>query len=105
DQFLALAFGQLTNLRSLRGIVLCLNAHSDLLYHLGFKSNKFTLTTLILLVAIMKKKLIIKRNLYEILQILSVSQFEKTPVNIMLSETELQNFNEHPLKQPSLFNF
>lgn len=58
-----------------------------------------------LLVAIMKKKLIIKRNLYKILQILSVSQFEKTPVNIMLSETELQNFNEHPLKQPSLFNF
>jgi len=32
-----------------------------------------------LLVAIMKKKLGIKRNLYEILQILSVSQFEKPP--------------------------
>lgn len=46
DQFLALAFGQLTNLRSLRGIVLCLNAHSNLLYHLGFKSSAFTLTTL-----------------------------------------------------------
>jgi len=46
DQFLALAFGQLTNLRSLRGIVLCLNAHSPLLYHLGFKSNNFTLSTL-----------------------------------------------------------
>ena len=41
DQFLALAFGQLTNLHSLRGIVLCLNAHSNLLYHLGFKINKF----------------------------------------------------------------
>ncbi|MFH0854782.1 MAG: IS4 family transposase [bacterium] len=58
-----------------------------------------------LLVAIMKKKMDIKRNLYEILQILLVSQFEKTPVNIMLSEIELQNFNEHPLKQPSLFTF
>ena len=46
DQFLALAFGQLTNLRSLRGLVLCLNAHSDLLYHLGFKSESFTLSTL-----------------------------------------------------------
>ena len=46
DQFLALAFGQLTNLRSLRGIVLCLNAHVDLLYHLGFKSNNFVLSTL-----------------------------------------------------------
>jgi len=46
DQLLALVFGQLTNLRSLRGIVLCLNAHSDLLYHLGFKANHFTLSTL-----------------------------------------------------------
>ena len=46
DQFLALAFGQLTNLRSLRGIVLCLNAHSNLLYHLGFKIDNFMLSTL-----------------------------------------------------------
>jgi hypothetical protein len=46
DQFLALVFGQLTNLRSLRGIVLCLNAHADLLYHLGFKIDNFTLSTL-----------------------------------------------------------
>lgn len=46
DQFLAMIFGQLTNLRSLRGIVLCLNAHTNLLYHLGFKSNSLTLSTL-----------------------------------------------------------
>lgn len=46
DQLLAMMFGQLTNLRSLRGIVLCLNAHSNLLYHLGFKSNNFVLSTL-----------------------------------------------------------
>jgi len=46
DQFLSLVFGQLTNLRSLRGIVLCLNAHSNLLYHLGFKVNNFILSTL-----------------------------------------------------------
>ncbi|MBU0545841.1 DUF4372 domain-containing protein [Patescibacteria group bacterium] len=46
DQLLAMMFGQLTNLRSLRGIVLCLNAHSRLLYHLGFKSNNFILSTL-----------------------------------------------------------
>ncbi|OGH81126.1 MAG: hypothetical protein A3I29_00730 [Candidatus Magasanikbacteria bacterium RIFCSPLOWO2_02_FULL_44_11] len=45
DQLLALMFGQLTNLRSLRGIVLCLNAHANLLYHLGFKSKHFTLST------------------------------------------------------------
>ena len=46
DQLLAMMFGQLTNLRSLSGIVLCLNAHSNLLYHLGFKANKFILSTL-----------------------------------------------------------
>ncbi|MBU0597975.1 DUF4372 domain-containing protein [Patescibacteria group bacterium] len=46
DQLLAMMFEQLTNLRSLRGIVLCLNAHSKLLYHLGFKTNKFVLSTL-----------------------------------------------------------
>lgn len=46
DQLFAMMFGQLANLRSLRGIVLCLNAHSDSLYHLGFKLNHFTLSTL-----------------------------------------------------------
>lgn len=46
DQLLALIFGQLTTIRSLRGIVLCLNAHSKLLYHLGFKVDNFTLSTL-----------------------------------------------------------
>lgn len=46
DQLLSLMFGQLANLKSLRGIVLCLNAHPNQLYHLGFKTRKFTLSTL-----------------------------------------------------------
>ncbi|MBU1935338.1 IS4 family transposase [Patescibacteria group bacterium] len=46
DQFLSLVFGQLTNLNSLRGIVLCLNAHPNQLYHLGFRTKKITLSTL-----------------------------------------------------------
>lgn len=46
DQFLAMMFGQLANLNSLRGIVICLNAHAGCLYHLGFKSSKLVLTTL-----------------------------------------------------------
>jgi hypothetical protein len=58
-----------------------------------------------LIVAIMKKQLKIDRNLYEILQILSVSQFEKTPIKTMLRETELQNFNEQSLGQACLFDF
>src|SRR3989338_11540184 len=46
DQFFALMFGQLTGLRSLRGIVLCLNVHSHQFYHLGFRTKSFTLSTL-----------------------------------------------------------
>jgi hypothetical protein len=36
NQFLHLLFGQLTSCDSLRDICLCLNAHKDILYHLGF---------------------------------------------------------------------
>ena len=43
-----------------------------------------------LLVAIIKKQLNIKRDLYEILQILSVSQFEKTALTSLLTQDELQ---------------
>lgn len=38
EQFLALVFGQLTFRKSLRDIVVCLNAHQNKLYHLGFRS-------------------------------------------------------------------
>lgn len=46
DQFLSLMFGQLTGIQSLRGIVICLNAHKNQLYHLGFRSKQFALSTL-----------------------------------------------------------
>src|SRR3989338_5885104 len=46
DQFLSLMFGQLTGLQSLRGIVVCLNAHKSELYHLGFRSKGFVLSTI-----------------------------------------------------------
>lgn len=38
EQFLALAFGQLSFRESLRDIVVCLGAHREKLYHLGFRS-------------------------------------------------------------------
>lgn len=38
DQFLALAFGQLSCRTSLRDIIICLTAHHAQLYHLGFRS-------------------------------------------------------------------
>ena len=47
-----------------------------------------------LVVAIIKKQLGIDRNIYEILQILSVSLFDKTPINTLLSEFDLQSFED-----------
>lgn len=38
EQFLAMAFGQLCFRESLRDICVCLQAHQDKLYHLGFRS-------------------------------------------------------------------
>jgi len=38
EQFLAMAFGQLSFRESLRDIVVCLAAHREKLYHLGFRS-------------------------------------------------------------------
>jgi len=46
DQFFSMMFGQLTSLKSLSGIVLCLNAHNEKLYHLGFRVKKLVLSTL-----------------------------------------------------------
>ena len=58
-----------------------------------------------LLVAIMKKKMNINRNLYEILQILSVTLFEKTPINTLLSEFNLQIFEGQAQKRLFLLDF
>lgn len=58
-----------------------------------------------LLVAIIKKRLNIERNIYEILQILSVSLFDKTPLNKLISEFELQTISNDLTKQASLFDF
>jgi hypothetical protein len=58
-----------------------------------------------LVVAIVKKKIGIDRNIYEILQILNVSLFDKTPINTLLSEFDLQTFEGQAQKQLSLLNF
>jgi len=46
DHFLALLFGQLAERPSLRNTVLCLNAHQDKLYHLGFRSTRLVASSL-----------------------------------------------------------
>lgn len=58
-----------------------------------------------LLVIILKKKLRVDRNTYEILQILSVSPFDKTPIAKLISEYSLP-IPEMPLqKQARLWEF
>lgn len=53
-----------------------------------------------LIVAIMRKRLNLTRNLYEILQILSVTPFDKTPISTLVSEFDLRTFEDQAQKLP-----
>jgi len=57
-----------------------------------------------LIIAILKKKLNLDKSLYEILQILSVSVFDKTPVNQLLMSSELQISKKDNHNQLILFD-
>ena len=57
------------------------------------------------MVAITRKELQIDRSMYEILQILSVTPFEKTPINRLLSGFYPQGLEEQVQKQLSLLDF
>jgi hypothetical protein len=57
------------------------------------------------LVAIMKKELKLERSLYEILQVLSITLFEKLPLYKALTETSLQNQEGVFHNQLLLFDF
>jgi IS4 transposase len=56
------------------------------------------------LVAMLKKQLHLERSLYTILQILSVTLFEKTPILQVLSSTDYQDQGEHFHNQLNLFD-
>ncbi|MDO8893268.1 MAG: IS4 family transposase, partial [Sulfurimicrobium sp.] len=57
-----------------------------------------------LLVAIVKKRLNIETSLYTILQILSLTLFEKTPIDQLLKNTEMQMTTRQNNNQLNLFN-
>ncbi|MBT5759029.1 MAG: IS4 family transposase [Candidatus Marinimicrobia bacterium] len=57
-----------------------------------------------LIIAILKKKLNLDKSLYEILQILSVSVFDKTPVNQLLTSSKLQILKKGNHNQLILFD-
>jgi hypothetical protein len=56
------------------------------------------------LVAIAKKKFQLNQSLYEILQVLSISIFEKVPINQLFQQTQQQYFKEQKDKQLNIFN-
>jgi len=53
------------------------------------------------LVAIMKKKLKLEQSLYEILQILSISVFDKTPINQLFARGDMQKYEYHSIRSKS----
>jgi hypothetical protein len=67
------------------------------------KTQLYTAIISYTLVAIVKSKLNITKTIYEILQILSVSLFDKTPIKELLTNNDLQNFKEPVYKQLTIF--
>ena len=68
------------------------------------KTQIWIAVSVYVLVAIAKKKFMLKQTLYEILQILSISLFEKMPINQLFQETQLQYFKEQNDNQLTLFD-
>ena len=56
-----------------------------------------------LLVAVTKKQVKTELGLYEILQILSISAFDQTPLNQLLMSSDLQNINQPLHNQLKMF--
>ncbi|MGH9450942.1 MAG: IS4 family transposase [Terriglobia bacterium] len=67
------------------------------------KTQVRTAVSIYVLVAILKKRLNLGLSLYTILQILSVSLFEKMPISEVLTDNDLQNWNTRSDNQSTLF--
>lgn len=67
------------------------------------KTQIWTAIIAYLLVAIARKRLGSQQNMYEILQILSVSIFDKVPLNQLLSENGIQNQSKENPNQLKIF--
>ena len=69
------------------------------------KSQIWIAVSVYLLIAILKKRLDSPLSLYTIMQILSVTIFEKTPLNQLLKDSELTEESGHGHNQLNLFGF
>ena len=68
------------------------------------KTQVWIAVSVYVLVAIAKKRFMLKQSLYEILQILSISIFEKMPIKELFQPTQLQYFKEQNDNQLNLFD-
>jgi hypothetical protein len=68
------------------------------------KTQVWIAVSVYVLVAIAKKKFMLTQSLYEILQIISLSIFEKMPINQLFQHTQLQYFKEPISNQLNLFD-
>ena len=68
------------------------------------KSQIWIAVSVYVLVAIVRKRLNLSRSLYEILQILSLNQFEKTPLDTLLSRPAEAPENTSAANQLILFD-
>jgi hypothetical protein len=68
------------------------------------KTQVWVAITVYVLAAILKKQLRLDRSLHEILQILSTTIFEKTPISLAFSQYDDRNLEPDPFNQLDLFN-
>ena len=68
------------------------------------KTQIWIAVSVYVLVAIVKKRLNIAASLYEMLQILSLTMFEKTPINTLLSQIDSDSIQHNSANQLNLFN-
>jgi len=68
------------------------------------KTQVWIAISIYVIVAIAKKKFMLKQSLYEILQILSISIFEKVPINQLFQHTQLQYFKEQDPNQLNIWD-
>lgn len=68
------------------------------------KTQVWIAVSVYVLVAIARKRFMLKQSLYEILQILSISIFEKMPINQLFQQTQLQYFKERDDNQLKMFD-
>ena len=102
EQFRVMAFAQMTYRESLRVTVTCLRAQTSKLYRMGIRST-VSKSTLADANEVLKKRLKIEASLYTILQILSVSVFERTDLNQLLAFYNYRSKTTPKPKQLNLF--